>query len=142
MKRILAMLVMVLVLLGSVATAEGIELASLNDEQLVALMERVQQEIVARHIEKTATMRRGSYIAGRDIPAGSYVYTCLATGDDWGNVTIRADEGNGDQLFWNIAFAPEEGEEPDGYFITLKDGDRLKSDVPFSLTVYVGLRFK
>lgn len=142
MKRIFAMLAVVLVLFGSVATAEEIELASLNDEQLVALMERVQEEIVARHIEKTATMRRGSYIAGRDIPAGSYVYTCMASGDDWGNVTVRSEEGAGKQQLWHILSAPEDGEEAESFFLTLNTGDQLNSDVPFSLTIYAGMKFQ
>lgn len=142
MKRIFAMLAVVLVLFGSVATAEEIELASLNDEQLVALMERVQEEIVARHIEKTATMRRGSYIAGRDIPAGSYVYTCMASGDDWGNVTVRSEEGAGKQQLWRILSAPEDGEEAESFFLTLNTGDQLNSDVPFSLTIYAGMKFQ
>lgn len=142
MKRIFAMLAVVLVLFGSVATAEEIELASLNDEQLVALMERVQEEIVARHIAKTATMRRGSYIAGRDIPAGSYVYTCMASGDDWGNVTVRSEEGAGKQQLWHILSAPEDGEEAESFFLTLNTGDQLNSDVPFSLTIYAGMKFQ
>lgn len=142
MKRIFAMLAVVLVLFGSVATAEAIELAGLSDEQLVALMERVQEEIVARHIEKTATMRSGSYIAGRDIPAGSYVYTCMASGDDWGNVFVHSEEGAGKQKFWQIVSAPEDGEEAESFFLTLNTGDELKSSVPFSLTIYAGMKFQ
>lgn len=105
-------------------------------------MERVQEEIVARHIEKTATMRRGSYIAGRDIPAGSYVYTCMASGDDWGNVTVRSEEGAGKQQLWHILSAPEDGEEAESFFLTLNTGDQLNSDVPFSLTIYAGMKFQ
>lgn len=142
MKRVFAMLAVVLMLLASVAVAEEIDLSGLNDEEIVILMQRVQEEIVARHIEKTATMRSGSYIAGRDFPAGSYVYTCLAAGNEWGNLTIHAEEGAGQMLFWKVVSAPEDGKEPLSYFVTLKSGDRLKSDVPFSLTIYAGMRFQ
>ena len=39
------------------ASAEDVtDLSSLNDEQLVALLAEVQNEIVARHIEKTASL--------------------------------------------------------------------------------------
>ena len=118
------------------------DLAGLTDEELVALMTRVQEEIVARRIEGTATLASGTYIAGRDIPAGSYIYTCLAAGDDWGNVTIYTEKGEGKQLFWEVVSAPHEGSEPESFFITLNEDDQLKSGVPFSLTIYAGVSFK
>lgn len=142
MKRGIALLLVLMALLGFGAAAEEVELASLSDEQVAALLLRVQQEIVARHIEKTATLAGGSYIAGRDIPAGSYVYTCLATGDDWGSVTIYSEEGDGKQLLWEVVSAPDAGKAPETFFIVLKPGDRLKSDVPFSLTIYAGAAFQ
>lgn len=142
MKRGIALLLVLAVLLGFGAVAEQIELAHLSDEQVVALMRRVQEKIAARHIEKTATLAGGSYIAGRDILAGSYVFTCLAAGDDWGSVTICSEEGEGKQLLWEVVSAPDAGEAPKTFFISLKPGDRLKSDVTFSLTIYAGAAFQ
>lgn len=139
MKKGIALLLVLAMLLGFGA-AEEIELAHLSDEQVVALMRRVQEEIAARHIEKTATLAGGSYIAGRDIPAGSYVFTCLAAGDDWGSVKIYSEEDK--KLFWKALSAPDGGEASETFFISLKSGDRLKSDVPFSLTIYAGVTFK
>ena len=124
------------------ALAEDIDLPGLSDDEIVALMGRVQEEIVARHIEGTATLAGGTYIAGKDIPAGSYVFTCLAIGDDWGNVTIYSEKGEGKQLFWEVVSAPNEGAEPESFFITLNEDDQLKSGVPFSLTIYTGVQFK
>ena len=63
-----------------------------SDEQL-ALLVRVQEEIAARHIEGTAALESGAYLAGRDLPAGSYVFTCLAAGDDWGKRNRLLEEG-------------------------------------------------
>ena len=74
------MIVLAIVICTGFAVSEGIDLAGLNDDELVALMGQVQAEIVARHIAGTATLSSGTYIAGRDIPAGSYTYTCLASG--------------------------------------------------------------
>ena len=105
-------------------------------------MQRVNQEIVARGIQKTATIPKGAYIAGRDLPVGTYVFTCLATGDDWGNVTVYSEEGNGEQLLWEVVVAPEEGEAPETFIVRLSEGDRLKSAVSFSLTVFNGILFK
>lgn len=43
---------------------------------------------------------------------------------------------------WKVVSAPEEGEEAESFFITLNEGDQLKSDVPFSLTIFAGITFK
>ena len=141
-KWIMLLLALLIAACTTIASAEEIDLTGLSDDEIVALMDRVQEEIVARHIEGTATLAGGTYIAGKDIPAGSYVYTCLATGDDWGNVTIYSEKGEGKQLFWEVVSAPEEGEEAESFFITLNPDDQLKSGVPFSLTIYAGISFK
>ena len=143
MKKVMAVLfALVIMVCSSFSIAEGIDISTLSDDELVALMARVQEEIVARHIEGTANLAGGTYIVGKDIPAGSYIYTCLASGEDWGNVTIYSDKGEGDQLFWEVVAAPEDGEEPESFFITLNPDDQLKSGVPFSLTIYAGVMFK
>ena len=143
MRKVMAILfVLVIIACSSLSLAEGIDISTLSDDALVALMVRVQEEIVARHIEGTANLARGTYIAGKDIPAGSYIYTCLVSGEDWGNVTIYSEKGEGDQLFWEVVAAPEDGDEPESFFITLNPDDQLKSGVPFSLTIYAGVMFK
>ena len=143
MKKLIAILMALTLMTGAgLVAAEGIDLAGLSDDEIVDLMNRVQAEVVDRHIEGTATLASGSYIAGRDIPVGSYVFTCLATGDDWGSVTVYADKGEGNQLLWEIVFAPDEGESPKSFFVTLDKDDQLKSGVPFSLTIYAGITFK
>ena len=141
-KWMLLLLALALAVCSNMAMAEGIDLAGLSDEEIVALNVRVQEEIVSRHIAGTAELPGGKYVAGRDLPAGSYVYTCMATGDDWGNVTIYSDKGDGDQLFWEVVSAPKESEKAESFFITLNEDDELKSGVPFSLTVYSGISFK
>ena len=52
------------------------------------------------------------------------------------------ERGEGDQLFWEIVSAPEDGEEPESFFITLNPDDQLESGVPFSLTIYAGVEFR
>lgn len=141
-KLIVLLVVLALMVCVGVALAEGIDLSGLSNDEIVALMGRVQEEIVTRHIEGTATLAGGTYIGGKDIPAGSYIFTCLASGDEWGNVTIYSDKGEGDQLFWEVVTAPENGEEPESFFITLNEDDQLKSGVPFSLTIYAGVSFQ
>lgn len=124
------------------AYADDIDFAAMSDNEIIALLEKVNQEVVTRGIQKTAKLAKGAYIAGKDIPVGNYVFTCLATGDDWGNVTVYSEGGAGKQLLWNVVSAPEEGKEPDTIFITLNEGDQLKSGVTFSLTIVGGVLFK
>ncbi len=125
-----------------VALAEGFDLSKYSNDEILELLDQVNDEVVKRGLNKTATLAKGTYIAGRDIPVGSYVYTCLATGSDWGNVTIYSDRGNGKQLMWEVVSAPEKDEERETIFITLNDGDQLKSGVPFSLTAGSGIVFR
>lgn len=143
MRKLMAVLLaLIIIACSSLTLAEEIDISTLNDDELVAFMAQVQEEIVARHIQRTANLAGGTYIAGKDIPAGSYIYTCMASGSDWGNVTIYSEKGEGDQLFWEIVSAAENGEEPDSYFITLNPDDQLESGVPFSLTIYAGVVFE
>ena len=137
-----ACLLAVLLLLVPAAVADTADLSALSDDEVIALLDKVNEEIVRRGINKTAKLPEGSYIAGNDLPAGKYIFTCLATGDDWGNVTVYSDGGKGKQILWNIVSAPENGEEPATMFITLNQGDELKSGVPFSLTIMSGALFQ
>ena len=141
-KWMAALFVLVLTAFPAFSMAEGIDLSALSNDELVALLAQVQEEIVERHIERTAKLAGGAYIVGKDIPAGTYIYTCQASGEDWGNVTVYSENGQGDQVFWKIVSAPKEGEEPASFFMTLNEGDQLKSGVPFSLTIYAGVMFK
>ena len=110
--------------------------------RLLPFSEEVNAEIVRRGINKTAKLPQGAYICGSDIPAGRYIFTCLATGDDWGNVTVYSEGGKGKQILWDVVSAPSEGEEPTTIFITLNEGDQLKSGVLFSLTIMSGALFQ
>lgn len=138
----LASLLVLLMVFGTAqADTDGIDLSRLTDDQLLSLIKRANEELVKRGIEKTATLSQGTYITGIDIPAGKYIYTCLAKGSDWGNVTVRAKRGEGRQLLWEIVSAPSEGEAPQTIFMSLNEGDELKSGVPFSLTIQTSIKF-
>ncbi len=140
--RRLSCLLFVCLLLGSVAFANGFDLSSLSDAEIVDLLNKVNAEIVSRGINKTAKLPQGAYIAGKDIPVGKYIFTVMAVGDDWGNVTVYSEGGKGKQLLWEVVSAPEKGQDPETIFITLNEGDQLKSGVPFSLTIMSGAIFQ
>ena len=107
-------LVMVAMLLVLPAKADTFDLSKMTDD-----------EIVSRGINKTASLPQGSYIAGKDLPVGRYIFTCKAMGDDWGNVTVKSDGGSGKLIIWEVVSAPGEGEEPQTIFIALSKGDDL-----------------
>lgn len=133
---------MTCLMLVSAASAATVDLSSLSDEEIVVLLGEVNQEIVTRGINKTAKLPQGTYIGGKDLPAGRYIFTCMAVGEDWGNVTVYTDGGKGKQVLWEIMAAPQNGEEPETCFITLGEGDELKSGIPFSLTIMSGAVFQ
>ncbi len=135
-------LLLVCLLMVPAALADSFNLSSLSDAEIVELLTRVNAEIVSRGINKTAKLPQGSYIAGKDIPAGKYIFTVMAVGDDWGNVTVYSEGGKGKQLLWEVVSAPEKGQDPETIFITLNNGDQLKSGVPFSLTIMSGAIFQ
>lgn len=141
--RFLCCLLVALLLIPA-ALADSVNLSSMTDTEIVALLDQVNQEIVNRGINKTAKLPQGAYLAGKgkDLPAGRYIYTCLATGDDWGNLTVKSEGGQGKTILWNVVAAPENGAEPDTVFITLNEGDKLDSGVPFSLTIMSGALFQ
>ena len=135
-------LLLIAALLVPAAAADSMDLSSLSNDEIAALLEKVNEEVVRRGISKTAKLPKGSYTAGIDIPAGRYIYTCLAVGEDWGSVTVYSDGGKGNQILWEVLTAPQEGQEPATIFMTLNEGDQLKSGVPFSLTIMPGILFQ
>ena len=140
-RRLLCLLFVFLLLIPA-ALADKIDLSSMTDDEIVALLNQVNDEVVSRGINKTATLPQGSYIGGKDIPVGKYIYVCKAKGDDWGNVTVKTDGGEGKLVIWEVVSAPAEGEEPETIFITLGEGDELNSGVPFNLTIMSGAVFR
>ena len=124
------------------ACADSVNLSSMTDAEIIALLEQVNQEIVSRGINKTAKLPQGVYIGGKDIPVGKYILTVQAKGDDWGNLTVKSDEGSGQLILWEVVSAPTDGEEPETIFITLNKGDKLDCSVPFSLTIMSGAVFQ
>lgn len=144
MKKTLVLFLIVCLLAVPVAFAsaeDAADLSSLNDEQLVALLTEVQSEIVARHIEKTASLTAGTYIGGRDIPAGSYVLATAGTKDDYGIVSLRSvnDPAEG---YPSKLYEYKDGDDIYSVFVTIDEGDTLILPFPYTLTISGGLKFK
>lgn len=126
-------------LLTGAAFAQGADLSHYSDNQLIELLYQVQQEIADRRIEAQASLPGGEYIAGKDIPAGKYIFKCVYKGTMWANLSVYGDRGKGKQKLWKLIV------EEDGPFetmLTLEEGDQLKCDEPFTLTIHAGVMFR
>ena len=133
-------LLLVSLLIVPFALADKVDLSSMSDDEIVELLTQVNQEVVTRRINKTAKMAQGSYVGGRDVPVGKYVFTCTAKGNDWGNMFVYNAEGK--QIEWEVVSAPEQGEDPQTVFVTLEKDYTLKCSTPFTLTVMSGAIFE
>lgn len=125
-----------------IALAEGIDMSQFTDDEIVALLEQVQGEIIGRGIEKTATIDAGQYTGGKDIPVGSYVLMCKTDSDHHGIVWLSAADDNLDddypsKLYEHVGFDTEET-----FYIDVEEGGIL--NVPFTaqLRISGGVMFK
>ena len=116
-------------------------LSLLKDEQLVALLAEVQSEIVARHIEKTASLTAGTYIGGRDIPAGSYILSTAGTEDEFGIVSLRSVNDPADG-YPSKLYELKDGDDSYSVFVRIEEGDTLILPFPYTLTISGGAKFK
>ena len=137
--RLLLCFFLVTVFLVSTTMADLVDFSSLTDDEVLSLLDQVNQEVVSRGLNKTAKLPQGSYVAGKDLPVGRYIFTSMAKGEDWGNLIVKSDEGKGSLLLWEVITASD---EPETVFITLNKGDKLESGVPFSLTIMSGAIFQ
>ncbi|HIV31688.1 MAG TPA: hypothetical protein IAB20_12375 [Candidatus Pullichristensenella excrementipullorum] len=121
--------------------AEAPDFSALSDDELIAQLAALQSEIVARDIEKTATLTAGTYIGGRDIPAGDYILASAGEEGDAGIVSLRSVDDPEDEYpskLYEFNFASE------GYtvYITVEEGDELVVPYPYTLTVSAGVKFE
>ncbi len=78
MKRLLKYTALVLVILSVFVcsgSAEGIDISSLSDDELIAISETVSQEMSARELLDLPVIPIGTYIVGEDIKEGNYCIT-------------------------------------------------------------------
>jgi len=107
MRKIIALSLALLLAFGSAAAAEGIDLAAMSTDALLALREQINAEINARIGDDNALIADGVYVAGVDIKPGMYRITCAAAFDDrefYVNLFLsREDYQTYDKSRWNNA---------------------------------------
>ena len=133
---------LVSLLLVSAALADVPDLSGLTDDEIVELLGKVNEELVSRGISKSAVLPAGKYIAGKDLPAGSYIIVCKTDDNHHGIVWAAAatDDLNNQYpslLYEHVSFNCEEQ-----FRITLDEGGILNLPFTATLTVSPGLLFK
>lgn len=72
MKKIAALLLALILCLGSLPAFADVDLSAYTQEELLALRDKINEELLKRGIEKKVEVPQGRYIVGEDIPAGTY----------------------------------------------------------------------
>lgn len=86
MKRF-AVILLVFVMIFSMAYAESIDLTGMSDEELLALSDSLDLELVNRNLRPILSV--GDYVGGKDIGVGKYVITEHSDQDEYSGWYIR-----------------------------------------------------
>jgi len=135
MKRTLSLILALLILtVPALADAPDIDLSALSFDELVALNQAVDREIMTRPEWKSVTLPAGDFYAGVDFPAGRYIVS-LDEKDD-GSYTVSVIQ-NGSKTFYLL----NGSEDKRNIVATFADGDVLHttSDNVINLSRFSGL---
>ena len=137
MKKICA-LVLALLLIQSAALAA--DLSGMSFDELLALRDQVQRELISRPEWKEVTVPPGEYTIGIDIPAG--VYSISYAGKRPGNfrvwgAAVKDYKANGGLLI-NTSINKD---DPLLARLVLKEGNVLETTTAILMTPYQGLGF-
>lgn len=141
MKKIVSVFLAMFVLLTStVCLAETVDLGEFSNDELIALLNSVHQEMMARNIQKTASIPAGRYTAGVDIPVGSYVLTCNTGDKQFGIVKVTAPESSSEEREYVLYEFVSHNIETQFRF-TVEEGCFLEVPFPATLTISAGVLF-
>ena len=136
MKKFLCLLV-ALVLVGSIALAEVIDLSSITDDDLLALKEQVIQAVSDRGLIKEFQLTAGVYIGGVDIKPGRYMLTATEVNDSV-SIGLAKDAESLDRdkgiLFMDNEYF-REGDDPKTYSLSIAEGNVLVIKAKGSMTI-------
>ena len=143
-KSVCVCMVVVCLILGAVGAVseELIDMSSYSDDEIVSLLAQLQAELVSRGIEKTASLRTGKYVGGKDIPAGAYILTCKTDSDHYGIVWLSApdDDLENDYPSKLYEFVGRDSEE--SFYIEIEEGGILEVPFAVELQISAGVLFK
>ena len=115
------------------ALAESLDFSGYTDEVIVELLTQIQEEIVARNIEKTAVLQMGTYVGGKNIPVGSYTLVGAGKASEFGIISLGPvdDEDTYPSKLYEFFHHGNDC----SVFIFVEEGDVLELPFPCNLTI-------
>lgn len=126
MKKFLCLLV-ALLLIGSIALAESIDLSAMTDDDLLALKDQVNQTLSDRGITREFVVTSGIYVGGSDIRPGRYTLTATSE-NGMVQVAIGKDSeslNSNDGILYMDSDYINEGDDPKTFSLSIADGNVL-----------------
>lgn len=137
MKKLISIAIAIVLFLSSTALAE-IDLDSMSYEELAALRDRCQAELMTRPEWQQITVPSGDYRVGVDIPAGEY--TILPTPDGYSNVIVWKGEPDDYRAGFSLNESVTDYNQKTVWRAVLRDGYTLSvGGSAVILTPYRGL---
>ena len=137
MKKIICMVAALLLILGAAAQAESIDLSGLSFDELAALRDRAQLEMMQRDEWQEVTVPQGVDQVGVQIPAGTWTVRCTIgnyTEVDWGDTLKESGQGieHSSRYDWSVIYNPSGSYYSAGdrteYTFTVRDGEYIIID--------------
>lgn len=150
MKKIISAFLVLTCLCFSIVVvhSEPFDLSELSDEEIVELFSQVQNELVERNIQKSATMSEGFYIVGEDMPAGKYIFTCTCSAKYGAYLYVfeNSDMLAEEEYKMCYSFQPKDENGNTGeysIYLNLTEGNVVFiKDITATLTISSGLMFQ
>ena len=131
-----ALLIAMLLCLAVAVSAESVlDLSGYSDEEIVALVEQAQTEMVNRGIQGTADLAAGRYVGGRDIPAGKYNLICKTDSNHHGIVWVSAAKDDLSSEYPSVLYDHVSFDKEETYYFELEEGGIL--NLPFAAQLQI-----
>ena len=119
----------------SVSYASTVDLSAMTNDEIIALLGQVNQEIVSRGIQKSASLPAGKYVGGRDLPVGAYILTCKTDENHHGIVWLYAAGDDLNNQYPSILYEHISYNKEDQFRVSIEEGGIL--NLPFSATLTI-----
>ena len=77
LKKFFVSILCLMIAVSSAAFAETLDFSTMNNDDLVLLLNQLEAEISARGIDTNSLIYKGTYVVGKDLYAGQYILTVV-----------------------------------------------------------------
>lgn len=124
MKKFVALIMVVMMLIGGMATAE-VDFSGMTFAELWEAYNQITSELYIKALVEGVQIPMGDYVAGTDFPAGSYILTYTweekdILGEKYHGIRVLDPDGNIVKPYWISLEYPSTQAK-----VTLREGDRL-----------------